>query len=299
MQFRTLPSGSAFSLAQTCGPVAWGKGRWPSIDWLAGLLVWNGWENGLLVVRTFRQTEFGLELGGGDPALDRDWLNRYLGFAAATPTFEVGPLVELQARFAGLRPYANGSVFEGLVTSIVGQSISVAGAAVTERKLSALFADGVETQGRLFWPFPRTDQLADASPELIRQSGVTWRRAEAIVAAARAELAGELPAAEEANHDPDEARRRLRALPLVGPWTVESTLLWGIGLADAHPTGDIALLRAARTILQQPGLDLKSLDRLAEDWRPWRAWAARYLWTALLGTADGPTPSSPLSDKLS
>ncbi len=249
------------------------------------MLVWNGWASGQLVIRTIRQIDTGLELTGGDPDLDLDWLNRYLGFSAETPVFVGGPLAELQARFSGLRPYANGSIFEGLVTSIVGQSISVAGAAVTERKLSSLFADSVEAFGRQFWPFPLTNQLADATPELIRQSGVTWRRAEAIVAAARAELNGDLPSTEDALSLPDEARRRLRELPLVGPWTAESTLLWGIGLADAHPTGDIALLRAARTILNQPDLDLKSLDRLAEDWHPWRAWAARYLWTALLGTA--------------
>jgi 3-methyladenine DNA glycosylase/8-oxoguanine DNA glycosylase len=266
--------------------VAWGKGRWPSIDWLDGLLIWCGWEDTQVVVRTFRQTNAGLELSGGNPTHDVDWADRFLGLSADVPAFIDGPLAELQTRFAGLRPYANGSIFEGLVTSIVGQSITVVGAAVTERKLSALFAESVEAYGRPFWPFPRTDQLAGAPPELIRQSGVTWRRAEAIVVAAQAEIAGELPTIVDALADPDYVRRRLLSLPLVGPWTAESTLLWGIGLADAHPTGDIALLRAARAILNQPDLDLKSLDRLADDWRPWRAWAARYLWTALLGTAD-------------
>jgi 3-methyladenine DNA glycosylase/8-oxoguanine DNA glycosylase len=273
--------------------VAWGKGRWPSIDWLDGKLIWRGWEDSQVVVRTFRQTNAGLELVGGNPAHDGDWADRFLGLSAEIPSFNSGPLAELQTKFAGLRPYANGSIFEGLVTSIVGQSITVLGAAVTERKLSALFADSVEAHGRPFWPFPRTDQLASASPELIRQSGVTWRRAEAIVVAAQAEIAGEIPSTDEANSNLDEARRRLLALPLVGPWTAESTLLWGIGLADAHPTGDIALLRAARTILNQPDLDLKSLDRLADEWRPWRAWAARYLWTALLGTADETATAHP------
>jgi len=185
----------------------------------------------------------------------------------------------------GLRPYSNGSIFEGLITSIVGQSISVAGAAVTERKLNSLFHPGVEVGSRRYWPLPLTGQLAEASPELIRQSGVTWRRAEAIVAAARADLNGELPSFADAIADPDAARHKLRSLPLVGPWTAESTLLWGIGQPDAHPTGDVALLRAARTILNQPDLSLKTLDQLAEVWKPWRGWAARYLWTALLGTA--------------
>jgi 3-methyladenine DNA glycosylase/8-oxoguanine DNA glycosylase len=285
--FRTILTPPGFSLNQTCGPVAWAKGRWPTVDWIDGRFVWVGRENGQVVSRTICQSGPDLQIKGGDPDLDLDWCNRVLGLSAEPPQFADERMTALQKTLPGLRPYSNGSVFEGLITSIVGQSISVAGAAVTERKLNSLFHSGIEVGGRRYWPLPFASQLADASPELIRQSGVTWRRAEAIVAAARAELNGELPSFAEATADPDAARLKLRSLPLVGPWTAESTLLWGIGQADAHPTGDVALLRAVRTVFDQPDLTLKTLDQLAEAWRPWRGWAARYLWTALLGTADG------------
>jgi 3-methyladenine DNA glycosylase/8-oxoguanine DNA glycosylase len=265
--------------------VAWAKGRWPTVDWIDGCFLWVGWEEGDVVVRTVRQTGSNLDIRGGKPLHDLDWANRVFGLAAAPPLFTEPRMSALQARFAGLRPYANGSIFEGLITSIVGQSITVAGAAVTERKMNSLFHPGVEVNSRRFWPFPQASQLAEASAELIRKSGVTWRRAEAIIVAAKAAMGGELPSTEEAIADPVSARSKLRALPLVGPWTAESTLLWGGGHADAHPTGDIALLRAARTVFDQPELTLKTLDHLAESWRPWRGWAARYLWTALLGTA--------------
>jgi 3-methyladenine DNA glycosylase/8-oxoguanine DNA glycosylase len=176
-------------------------------------------------------------------------------------------------------------LFEGLISSIAGQSISVAAAAVAQARLAALFHPGIEVAGRRFLPFPRVEQLAESEPAFIRQSGVTWRRAEAIVAAARAELAGQLPTAADANHDPDAARSALRALPLVGPWTAESALLWGLGAVDAHPTGDVALLRAVRLAYDRPEITLKELDTLADAWRPARAWAARLLWTNLLGPA--------------
>ena len=45
-----------------------------------------------------------------------------------------------------------------------------------------------------------------------------------------------------------------------------------LGEPDAFPSGDLGLLRA---------LELKSvreLERRAEAWRPWRAYAAMYLW---------------------
>lgn len=276
-----------FSLAQTCGPVAWAGGRWPDHDWREGALVWVGWERDRVVWRVVRQqSDDALTITGDHcPREDAAWAEHVLGLAKPVPAFADPVVRDLHARYDGLRPFANGSLAEGVIRAIVGQSISVAAAAVTESRLATRFATPIELAGRPFLPFPRLDQLADAAPALIRESGVTWRRAEAIVAAARVALAGDLPTDDAARADPDTARAALRALPLVGPWTAESALLWGLGLADAHPSGDVALLRATRRAYDRPDLDLKGLDRLAETWRPARGWAARLLWTDLLGTA--------------
>src|SRR3712207_424611 len=74
----TVPS---FSLAQTCGPVAWGRGRWPNVDWADGDLVWMGWEQRRLVWRRVRQGRPG-ELvidGPADAGLDASWAAAALG----------------------------------------------------------------------------------------------------------------------------------------------------------------------------------------------------------------------------
>jgi 3-methyladenine DNA glycosylase/8-oxoguanine DNA glycosylase len=138
------------------------------------------------------------------------------------------------------------------------------------------------------YPLPRADQLADASVELIRASGVTWKRAEAIRHAAREMIAGNLPGDEAARQDPEETVRALIALPLVGRWTAESIVLWGTGAPNAHPTGDVALLRAAKAAYDRPELTLKELDVLAEQWQPARGLAARLLWTEFFGPAPEP-----------
>ncbi|HET8524937.1 MAG TPA: hypothetical protein VFL82_17020 [Thermomicrobiales bacterium] len=289
MAKRSVEVSGPFSLAATCGPVAWGRDRWPNVGWQDGSFIWAGWEGDEVVWRSVAQPAGDrsalLVQGSASPDDDAAWLARCLGTEAPAPDFADSVLRRLQVSFAGLRPYAAGSLFEGLISSIAGQSISVAAAAVAQARLAALFHPGIEVAGRRFLPFPRVEQLAESEPAFIRQSGVTWRRAEAIVAAARAELAGRLPTAVDANHDPDAARSALRALPLVGPWTAESALLWGLGAADAHPTGDVALLRAVRLAYDRPEITLKELDTLADAWRPARAWAARLLWTNLLGPA--------------
>lgn len=282
---RTIPVPRPFDLALTCAPVSWAGGRWPNVDWVGGALLWVGWEGDAAVWRRVSDGGLGRLLvdGSADAAGDRRWADGLLGLGQSVPVFADPVVAALADRFAGWRPFAYGSVFDGVVTSIVGQSISLASAAVTEARLSALFHPGLDVDDRRFWPLPRAEALAAAEPALVRSSGVTWRRAEALVAAARAETEGRLPTRQAVLAEPEAARAALRALPLVGPWTAESTLLWGIGLPDAYPTGDVALLRAARRAYGRAELDRAGLDVLAEGWRPARGTAARLLWTALLG----------------
>ena len=289
---RSVAVPPGFSLARTCAPVAWGGNRWPNVAWRDGALTWVGWEGSVTVWRTARPGAPGRLLlsGSATPAHDAAWVRSVLGTGERCPSVADPVIASLHAQFRGLHPYAAGSIYEGLVTAIIGQSISVASAAVTEGRVAALVHPGLELAERRFWPLPRPESLAVAEPALLRGAGVTWRRAEALVGAARATLAGGVPDREAALADPDAARAALRALPLVGPWTAESTLLWGIGFGDAHPTGDVALLRAARLAYGDPTLDLRGLDRLSESWRPGRAWAARFLWTSLLGEAPASPP---------
>src|SRR5690606_33507988 len=127
--------------------------------------------------------------GTGDPALDAAWAQSVLGAGIRLPAYADPVMRDLATRYPGLRPYCDGSIFDGIITAIVGQSISVAAAAVTQAKLAALFADPVAIDGVDFRPLPHPAQLADASAELVRSSGVTWRRAEALIHAAREMLA--------------------------------------------------------------------------------------------------------------
>lgn len=286
---RTRYVDERFSLAITCGPAAWVAHRSPRQSWATGCLTWVGREADQTVWRKVRQVSSG-ELhveGSAADYLDQLWLENVLGVATQVPTFHDPVIEELAQRFAGLRPMSDGGLFEGLITAIVGQSVSVAAAAVTQKKLCALFDGGIVIDERLYSPLPTAEQLAAATPETIKRSGVTGKRAEAIVTAARCFLDGELPADDWARANPDETVRMLLELPGVGRWTAESTLLWGLGSMNAHPTNDVALLRAARRAFGRPDMTLRDLDVLAENWQPARALAARLLWTDLLGPAPG------------
>jgi 3-methyladenine DNA glycosylase/8-oxoguanine DNA glycosylase len=280
---RAVSVPKAFRLDISVGPAAWVGERSPRHAWIDDSLVWCGREGECPVWRRVRQWRPGrLEIEGtAEPALDPEWVANTLHPEAMVEHWDEPLLDEIGARFPGLAPYGDGSLFEGLVTSIVGQSISVAAAAVTQYRLAFLFDPGVEIMGRRFSPLPSAAQLADASVELIRSSGVTTRRAEALKRIGRIAEDGLLPSDDRARNDPDAVERELLDLPLVGPWTAKSTLLWGVGAPDAWPSGDVALLRALKHATGGDDLTLKTMDALAEGWRPHRGIAARLLWANL------------------
>lgn len=275
-------------LRSTAAPVAWGKGRWPAEDWIDGELLWclrDG--DGAILIRAEQSSPSTITVTGfTERTAAEEWLTKCLGWGQSHPVIDEPIAAGWLARYPGLRPFAHGSLAEGVLFSIIGQSISVQAAAVTERRVSAMFTKPLSVDGREFFPFPLIEDLANATAAQIRESGVTWRRAEAIVAIAKIVCDGGFISDEAAMTDPDEAFKALRSLPLVGPWTAASALLWGIGAADAHPSGDVALLRAAKAAYDRPDMTLKDLDKLADAWRPSRAWAARALWVSLLGLAE-------------
>lgn len=277
-----------FSLAETCAPVAWAEGRWPQWSWGDGWFRWAGWDGDQAVWRGARLIEPGVLTIEGTAAAagDGKWAGAVLGIDRVCAPFGDPVIETLRLRFPGMRPFAAGSLFDGLVTSIVGQSITVKAAAVVLRRVAGLFATQVGPVGVALLPLPRPDHLAGADRAALRATGLTWRRADALIAAGRS-FADDPAEWSAAGLTSAEVVTRLRTLPLVGPWTANAAVLWGTGADDVHVSGDVALLRAARLEYGEPGWTTRDVDRIAEGWRPARGMAARLLWCALLGTPAG------------
>lgn len=281
----TIGTAGPFSLAVSAAPAAWGGTTSPARAIVRrGVAVAESGTHGPAWTHVrqigFAQVRLRCNLADG---IEEGWLDRIFRPHDEPMGWNDPVVAKLAARFPGLRSFTDGSLYLGLVTSIIGQSISIASAMAAQRRLASSFGEGVEVLGQRLVPLPTAAVLADAPVEMIRASGVTWKRAEALKAIAREAADGNLPVP---GAMPDgELARALRELPLVGPWTASSALLWGIGAPDAFPSGDVALLRAARLAYDDPGMTMRELDALAEAWRPWRGIATRLLWTNLLGPA--------------
>ena len=158
--------------------------------------------------------------------------------------------------------------FAALIAIIVAQQLSTASANAIWGRLEAAFD-----------PF-EPDAILKARPARLARLGLSAPKIRAIKAIARAVKNGELPLAGLAAIGADDAHAALTAVHGIGPWTADIYLLSSLGHADAWPAGDLALQEAARFAFKLPARPTaKEMTALAEAWRPWRAVAARILWS--------------------
>jgi DNA-3-methyladenine glycosylase II len=119
----------------------------------------------------------------------------------------------------------------------------------------------------------------------LRSLGVTRQKSAYLMDLAASIVNGELSFEKLARMRDDEARVMLTRVKGIGSWSADVYLLMAMRRADIWPAGDLALavaMQELKGLSQRPGPD--ELERLAEQWRPHRAVAARMLWQYYLGS---------------
>ena len=103
--------------------------------------------------------------------------------------------------------------------------------------------------------------------------GLTTRRA-ATVTDLRARGRQTIRTLLSTNQPLDAFVERIADLPGFGPWTAHYMAM-RMGHADAFPASDLGVRKALNTTSD------KEVLRLAEPWRPYRAYATMHLWASL------------------
>ena len=173
-------------------------------------------------------------------------------------------LARLQRLRPGVRVPGAVDGFEAAIGAIVGQQISVAGA----RTLLGRLVEQTTGSDRPYLDlaldvFPNAHELLEAD---LGEVGLTGRRIATIKALASAVASGELNL--DIGVDRHEARRRLLALPGIGPWTADVIAMRALGDPDIMLDTDLIVRRRLEA------LDITDTTMLA----PWRSYAACTLW---------------------
>jgi AraC family transcriptional regulator of adaptative response / DNA-3-methyladenine glycosylase II len=175
----------------------------------------------------------------------------------------------------GLRVPGAWDPFELTVRAVLGQQVSVKAASTMAGRIAQRFGKPVDFKGfsKITHIFPKAEDLRDAD---LRGVGLPAARAQTIRNVAAAACDGRLP--RDSSLGLEGIVKSLTSIRGIGVWTAQYIAMRAFGEPDAFPEGDLGLRRA----LSNGGAPVTNaeLSRMAERWRPWRAYAAMYLWNA-------------------
>lgn len=214
------------------------------------LSVWNGGEEDIANISQSARRMFDLD---ADPDVVREAMN-------ADPY-----LFSIWKRHPGLRVTRSWSGFETMLTTILGQVVSVSFGRTLADEL--MKAGGTKARhpknGELIHLFPNAEQLLTADLSMVRTSEsrrTAIRSLAMLVADGTLEWEHPLP--------PKELRKTLLGVPGIGAWTAEYVAMRGFHDDDAFPATDYGLKQELK---RHAEVDVNRV-------RPWRAYAAIALW---------------------
>jgi AraC family transcriptional regulator, regulatory protein of adaptative response / DNA-3-methyladenine glycosylase II len=178
----------------------------------------------------------------------------------------------------GLRVPGSWDGFELAVRAILGQQTTVRGATTLAGRIAARFGRPFSAAPGLTHLFPTPEALAKAD---LARMGLPGTRAGAIRALARAVCDGRINF--DGIVDSTAFLSHLCQIPGIGHWTAQYVAMRALAEPDAFPTGDRGLSRALGLTAQN------EIEKRAQAWRPWRAYAVMYLWRMESQSPDAKT----------
>jgi AraC family transcriptional regulator, regulatory protein of adaptative response / DNA-3-methyladenine glycosylase II len=175
------------------------------------------------------------------------------------------------------------------VRAVLGQQVSVPAARTAAARLTLALGEPLpaidgdpSSPSTLTHLFPTSAALAAAAPDEL-PAGPTRRR---YTLHALARLLAEGDLAIDSGSDREDVRARLLSLPGIGPWTADYIAMRALSDPDAFLPTDLGVRRALERLGRsdpalRDGCAPRAVARLAERWRPWRAYALVHLWGSL------------------
>lgn len=175
----------------------------------------------------------------------------------------------LQKHFGLLRPVCFHSPYEAAAALVIGHRLSIVQTRSVRARLAAEHGDSVAVGDERFSAFPRPQVIL----ELERCGPISGEKMERLHGVAAAALAGRLDRQRLRAMAAADALGDLRLLRGVGAFIAQGVLIRGAGLPDEVSDDEVTsqVVQHAYGLPSPP--DRATMLKLAEPWRPYRAWA--------------------------
>jgi DNA-3-methyladenine glycosylase II len=188
-------------------------------------------------------------------------------------------LSTLTQKLRGLKSPTTSTVFEALVDSIIEQQISLNVAHVLERNVIKTFGAQLTINDKVYYAFPTPENIAIGTIELLRNCGLSMRKAEYIHDISNSIVKGNPDLENLKNYeDTKEIIKEMVKIRGIGVWTAELTMLRGMRKLEAIPADDLGLRRhIAHYYCDDRKISGAEARRIAENWGRWKGLAGFYV----------------------
>lgn len=162
------------------------------------------------------------------------------------------------------------NIYEALLTAIVSQQLSVKAADTIWSRVETLLSGDLSPQNILGTPDNK-----------MREAGMSWAKIKYIKGIAEAFLSGLIEEKSISKLSDEEVVIELTKLKGVGQWTVEMLLIFTLGRPDIFSIGDMGLKNAVSKLYKVDKNDIKKIEEISLNWKPYRSTASRLLWKSL------------------
>ena len=167
-----------------------------------------------------------------------------------------------------IAPFSKKDGFEGLISLIVEQQLSVASAKAIFGRIK-----------KLVNPF-NAKKFLEVHPSKFKEVGLSKQKIDYCLGIANKIVDKELNLILLADKDDEEVIKELTKIRGVGDWTAQCYLMACLKRLDAWPSSDLGLLVAIqrlKNLEERP--DYLTIEKMSESWAPYRSIAALILWS--------------------
>ncbi|SIQ98645.1 DNA-3-methyladenine glycosylase family protein [Pontibacter lucknowensis] len=165
-------------------------------------------------------------------------------------------------------------IYFRLLSAIVSQQLSTKAAATIFGRFKELFPDN----------YPHAHLVLETPDETLRGAGLSFQKIGYVRNVAAFAQGGNLEHALIDAMEDEALIQHLTQIKGIGRWTVEMLLMFALERPDVMPVDDLGIQNAMKRHygLEESGKILKArMLEIAENWRPYRSVACKYLWQSL------------------
>lgn len=166
--------------------------------------------------------------------------------------------------------HARDSLYESLLSCIVGQQLSTKAADTIWNRVKVLLKNDLSPEN-----------ILKTEDQDMRDAGMSWAKIKYFNGVAEAHKNAQINEAAIRRMSDDAVIAELTKLKGIGRWSAEMILMFTLGRQDVFSLGDLGLRNAIAKLYKVNRDDLKKLEKISDKWRPYRTIAARYLWMSL------------------